>query len=293
MRASKNLSAGVKYSAPLMVALLVGSPLTVFGQGGAAELTEQPTVEIVKGKTPVATETAETVPTDSQSKDSGSGTAKMRITEYNVPIKTESETDNSPIPMKLYAHPQIETVEKNQSSAPATPAKSTPVSTTIMMPVAPLVNAPASGPTAVKATPPVTVRPKIASATPSEPPSKGTPDFAGKAAFYSSDLHGKKTASGQKYDEGGLTAAHKQLPFGTKVTVVNRKNGKQCTLTINDRGPYCQNHVIDVSKEAAKQLGLMQDSHRMVDCFIKIDAKDLIRRETKKSPAAKPVGESL
>ncbi len=161
------------------------------------------------------------------------------------------------------------------------------------MPIAPAVTvSPGQSPT-TKATTPVAVRPKIASSAPSELPPKGSPDFAGKAAFYSSSLHGQKTASGQRYDEGNLTAAHKQLPFGTKVTVVNRKNGKQCTLTINDRGPYCPNHVIDVSKEAAKQLGLMQDNHRMVDCFIKIDAKDLIRREAKKPTAPKVIGESL
>lgn len=103
----------------------------------------------------------------------------------------------------------------------------------------------------------------------------GKADFGGRAAFYSSDLHGKRTASGQPYDETKLTAAHKHLPFGTKVTVVNRKNGKTCTLTINDRGPYAKDHVIDVSKAAAKELGLMSDNRRMVDCYIKIDPKGL------------------
>jgi len=123
-----------------------------------------------------------------------------------------------------------------------------------------------------------------------------TADFAGKAAFYSSDLHGRKTASGQAYDESKLTAAHKHLPFGTKVTVVNRKNGKTCTLTINDRGPYAPNHVIDVSKAAAKELGLMSDNKRMVDCYIKIDAKNFIRKQAAKDKvkvAAQPEGESL
>lgn len=121
-----------------------------------------------------------------------------------------------------------------------------------------------------------------------------TADFAGKAAFYSSELHGRKTASGQSYDEGKLTAAHKHLPFGTKVTVVNRKNGKTCTLTINDRGPYSGNHVIDVSKAAAKELGLMSDNKRMVDCFIKIDTKDLIKKQQQKvKVASQPEGETL
>lgn len=120
-------------------------------------------------------------------------------------------------------------------------------------------------------------------------------DFIGKAAWYSSDLHGKKTASGQPYDEGKLTAAHKHLPFGTKVTVVNRKNGKACTLTINDRGPFVPNHVIDVSKAAAKELGLMSDNKRLVDCYIRIDAKDLIKKQqqSKVKVAAQPQEETL
>jgi len=120
-------------------------------------------------------------------------------------------------------------------------------------------------------------------------------DFVGKAAWYSSDLHGKKTASGQPYDEGKLTAAHKHLPFGTKVTVVNRKNGKACTLTINDRGPFVPNHVIDVSKAAAKELGLMSDNKRLVDCYIRIDAKDLIKKQqqSKVKVAAQPQEETL
>lgn len=118
---------------------------------------------------------------------------------------------------------------------------------------------------------------KTASALKLDPAQKA--DFIGKAAWYSSDLHGKKTASGQPYDEGKLTAAHKHLPFGTKVTVVNRKNGKACTLTINDRGPFVPNHVIDVSKAAAKELGLMSDNKRLVDCYIRIDAKDFIKKQ--------------
>jgi rare lipoprotein A (peptidoglycan hydrolase) len=119
-------------------------------------------------------------------------------------------------------------------------------------------------------------------------------DFEGKAAWYSSALHGKKTASGQPYDEEKLTAAHKHLPFGTKVTVVNRKSGKTCTLTINDRGPFVPNHVIDVSKAAAKELGLMSDNKRLVDCYIRIDAKDLIKKQQNKvKVASQPEGETL
>ncbi|MBC8000323.1 MAG: septal ring lytic transglycosylase RlpA family protein [Leptolyngbya sp.] len=292
MRATKDFGLEISCSAPLMVALLIGSPFSAFGQNGIAEVTEKQKVEIVKGHDSKAIENAsscESAPSES------SPSARMRITEYDVQKSTADETDDAPIPMKLYAQPKVEAEQPSAKSdlKPTASAKPAPISTTIMMPIAPAVTVSAGQSPTTKATTPVAVRPKIASSTPSELPPKGSPDFGGKAAFYSSSLHGQKTASGQRYDEGVLTAAHKQLPFGTKVTVVNRKNGKQCTLTINDRGPYCPNHVIDVSKEAAKQLGLMQDNHRMVDCFIKIDAKDLIRREAKKPPAPKVIGESL
>lgn len=108
-------------------------------------------------------------------------------------------------------------------------------------------------------------------------PSQYKHHFFGKADFYASSLHGHPTASGTPYDENKLTAAHRKLPFGTKVTVVNRTNGKTCTLTINDRGPFTANRVIDVSKAAAKQLGLMNDKNRMVDCFIRIESSDFLK----------------
>ena len=79
----------------------------------------------------------------------------------------------------------------------------------------------------------------------------------GKASYYSDGLAGNKTANGEKYKPNEYTAAHKKLPFGTKVTVTNLSNGKSVTVRVNDRGPFVAGRIIDVSKVAAKELGLV------------------------------------
>jgi rare lipoprotein A len=79
----------------------------------------------------------------------------------------------------------------------------------------------------------------------------------GKASYYSDNLSGSKTANGEHYKPSELTAAHKKLPFGTKVTVTNLSNGKSVTVRVNDRGPYVSGRIIDLSKAAAKELGMV------------------------------------
>jgi rare lipoprotein A len=76
----------------------------------------------------------------------------------------------------------------------------------------------------------------------------------GKASFYADKFEGSPTASGQKYRHNRLTAAHKSLPFGTKVKVTNVANDQSVEVVINDRGPYVDNRVIDLSKSAAERL---------------------------------------
>lgn len=94
-----------------------------------------------------------------------------------------------------------------------------------------------------------------------------SPTFGGHADYYSDSLHGHRTASGEPYDRNKLTAAHKHLPLGTHLRVVNRHNGKSCILKVNDRGPFTPGRVLDVSMEAARQLGLLRGG-RMVDCYV-------------------------
>ena len=78
----------------------------------------------------------------------------------------------------------------------------------------------------------------------------------GVAAVYSDKLHGRKTASGVKYDKNKLTAAHKTLPFGTRVRLTNEKTGKSALVTINDRGPHQPDRDFDLSRASALALGM-------------------------------------
>ena len=78
----------------------------------------------------------------------------------------------------------------------------------------------------------------------------------GLASFYGVKFNGRRTASGEKYNQNALTAAHKTLPFGSKVQVINVRSGKSVVVRINDRGPFVKGRIIDLSKAAAKQIGL-------------------------------------
>lgn len=78
----------------------------------------------------------------------------------------------------------------------------------------------------------------------------------GEASFYGPGFHGKKTATGEKFDQNEKTAAHPTLPLGTKATVTNLENGTSVDVKINDRGPYVKGRDIDLSKGAAKELGM-------------------------------------
>lgn len=72
----------------------------------------------------------------------------------------------------------------------------------------------------------------------------------GKASYYADKFNGRKTSNGETYTHDKLTAAHKTLPFGTKVKVTNTKNGKSIIVTINDRGPFVKGRHLDLSKSA-------------------------------------------
>src|SRR5690606_33635097 len=76
----------------------------------------------------------------------------------------------------------------------------------------------------------------------------------GKASFYADKFEGRPTASGEKYKHNKLTAAHKSLPFGTVIRVTNLKNNLSVEVTVNDRGPYVDGRIVDLSKSAAEKL---------------------------------------
>jgi rare lipoprotein A len=90
----------------------------------------------------------------------------------------------------------------------------------------------------------------------------------GRASYYHSRFHGSRTASGERYDETTLTAAHRTLPFGTRVRVTNIDNGRSVVVTIVDRGPFARGRVIDVSRLAARKLGFLRDGTARVSLEI-------------------------
>ena len=81
--------------------------------------------------------------------------------------------------------------------------------------------------------------------------------YRGKASWYGPGFHGRLTANGERYNQYAMTAAHKSLPFGTRVKVTNLNNNLSVVVRINDRGPFIRGRVIDVSAAAAQNLGMM------------------------------------
>ncbi|WP_326429654.1 septal ring lytic transglycosylase RlpA family protein [Stutzerimonas frequens] len=81
---------------------------------------------------------------------------------------------------------------------------------------------------------------------------------SGKASYYARMHHGQRTANGETHDQNALVAAHRSLPFGTRVRVTNQQNGKQVIVRINDRGPFRRGRIIDVSRAAAAQLDMLE-----------------------------------
>ena len=86
----------------------------------------------------------------------------------------------------------------------------------------------------------------------------------GVASYYADRFHGQRTASGERFDNQAYTAAHRTLPFGTRVRVTNPATGASVVVRINDRGPFTRGRTIDVSRVAAEQLGLIQRGHATV-----------------------------
>jgi rare lipoprotein A len=89
--------------------------------------------------------------------------------------------------------------------------------------------------------------------------SQGATYETGEASYYSSEHDGQRTASGERYHDGKLTAAHRTLPFGTQVRVTNLGNGRSVVVRITDRGPFRRGRVIDVSKRTARELGFLRE----------------------------------
>ena len=127
----------------------------------------------------------------------------------------------------------------------------------VQVPVAPVVTKEATKEEPVKETKVVVIKKAIEKAY--------TANLSGGASFYGEKWNGRRTANGEIFNTYELTAAHKSLPFGTKVKVVNKTNGKSVVVRINDRGPFVKGRTIDLSKKAFQSIasinkGVLKDS---------------------------------
>ena len=80
----------------------------------------------------------------------------------------------------------------------------------------------------------------------------------GRASYYGERFRGRRTASGERFDPDGLTAAHRTLPFGTRLRVTNVRNGRSVVVRVTDRGPFHRSRVLDLSRAAARAIGMVR-----------------------------------
>jgi len=105
----------------------------------------------------------------------------------------------------------------------------------------------------------------------------------GEASWYGPGFQGQETANGETFDQNDMTAAHPSLPMGTKAKVTNLENGKKVEVRINDRGPYTEDRVIDLSSAAAKKIDMKEDGTTQV----KIETKS-VKKKGSASQSSKP-----
>jgi rare lipoprotein A len=103
-------------------------------------------------------------------------------------------------------------------------------------------------------------------------PGVGRPIESGMASWYGGKFHGRRTASGERFDTHALTAAHRTLPFGTLLEVRNPRNGRSVVVRVTDRGPFARNRIIDLSYAAAHELGVVGPGTAWVDLYAASDA---------------------
>lgn len=104
------------------------------------------------------------------------------------------------------------------------------------------------------------------------PPERGSVVQTGLASWYGSRFHGRLTASGERYNQYAMTAAHKTLPFGSRVRVTNLNTGQAIEVRINDRGPYIRGRIIDLSYAAARRISVRKPGTAPVQIEVLSDA---------------------
>ena len=99
-------------------------------------------------------------------------------------------------------------------------------------------------------------------------------DQTGVASWYGPGFHGRKTANGERYNQYELTAAHRKYAFNTQLCVRNAVNGRTVVVRVNDRGPYVGNRVIDLSRAAAEEIGMLHKGVKKVEIYKLDDGED-------------------
>jgi len=179
----------------------------------------------------------------------------------NKPAFSNSRTSDSDIKLSRSAQDNVneilKTLESLVDKENTVPASVTPRTQEAI----PSTVQPQSQPNQVKPAP----ASNPASVTPAEKPkttqavkTSSRPRKQGMASWYGPGFHGRRTASGETFNSSGLTAAHRYLPFGTRVRVTNLRNGRSVVVRINDRGPFSGGRVIDLSRGAAAIIGVFQ-----------------------------------
>lgn len=95
-----------------------------------------------------------------------------------------------------------------------------------------------------------------------------TARFTGVASYYGDEFHGRKTANGERFDQNDFSAAHRTLPFGTMLRVRYLQTDRSVIVRVNDRGPFKENRVLDLSKAAAEELGLVREGTGTVEVVV-------------------------
>lgn len=127
---------------------------------------------------------------------------------------------------------------------------------------------------------------------PADAPDDLQPFERGLASWYGPRFHGRRTASGERFDKQAFTAAHRTLPFGTLVRVRHLQNGREVEVRINDRGPHRRDRVIDLSQAAAESLDLHLDGVEEVALYVTPEAAVQAEAARANTPAPRPRGKA-
>ena len=122
----------------------------------------------------------------------------------------------------------------------------------------------------------------------------GTYLASGVASYYGRELAGRRTASGERFNPEGLTAAHRTLPLGTRIRVTNPANGRSVVVRVNDRGPFIRGRILDLSHGAARVIGLASRGHGRVEIerLGRTPRRDRIAEEAPARTPATPLADS-